>query len=76
MLLGYTVKDVFKGHCNERTPADQGMSSKVTAMRGHQLIRGCFLKLCPIFPYAKKPAMEGHLLYRDTFSGILRMTSV
>ena len=52
-----TVKPVFKGHCDEGTPCDQGT-----------LFQNRVLDL----PQVKEPAMKGHLSCRDTFSGILR----
>ena len=36
-------------------------------MRGHSLIRGCFLRGFSHLPHDKESAMKEHLSYRDSF---------
>ena len=60
----YTVKPVFKGHHDERTPSiQQNLSSRGTLMRGHPL----YSKTCPQGAlwwedtiYTVKPVLKGH----------------
>ena len=41
-------------------------------MRGHPLIRGCFLRIIFYHPHVKEPVMKGYLSCRDNFHEILR----